>query len=182
MHKILLIERSMITFISGTNRPENATLQIAHKAAKFYSEKGLNTQIYSLCDLPRDVAFSELYGERSTAFEETIRSMVADVDKFVFVLPEYNGGFPGILKLFLDAVEPHHWYGKKAALIGVSAGRSGNLRGLDHLTGVLNYLQVNVLHYKPSLSRIQQLQGNEVVLPDAYSELLRLQAQLFTAF
>ncbi|TVR41579.1 MAG: NADPH-dependent oxidoreductase [Cryomorphaceae bacterium] len=172
----------MITFISGTNRPGNASLQIARMAAQFYNEKSLNTQVYSLCDLPRDVAFSEVYGERSPAFEKTIRAVVTDVDKFVFVLPEYNGGFPGILKLFLDAVEPHHWYGKKAALIGLSAGRSGNLRGLDHLTGVLNYLQVNVLHFKPNLSRIQQLPENGVQLPDAYSELLRLQAQLFAAF
>ena len=41
-------------------------------------------------------------------------------------------------------------------MTGVADGRAGNLRGMDHMTGVLNYLKVTVLHNKIPLSRINE--------------------------
>jgi NAD(P)H-dependent FMN reductase len=75
--------------------------------------------------------------------------------KFVFVMPEYNGSFPGILKLMIDNSDIKQcWWYKKAMLVGVADGRAGNLRGLDHMTNILNYLKMNVLHNKVPISRI----------------------------
>jgi chromate reductase, NAD(P)H dehydrogenase (quinone) len=53
------------------------------------------------------------------------------------------------------------WYYKKAMLVGVADGRAGNLRGLDHMTNILNYMKMNVLYNKLPLSRI-----NEEISPD----------------
>ncbi len=171
----------MITLISGTNRTGSNTRQVTDVLAGMYRRRGVQTQIYDLCDLPREVAFSEVFGKRSNGFGNAIDSYVSNVDKFVFVAPEYNGSFPGVLKLFLDAVEPIRWYGKKAALVGLATGRSGNLRGLDHLMGVLNYLHVDVLHLKPTLSQLVH-HPESLELPKVYEALLEKQMELFLKF
>lgn len=172
----------MTTIISATNRPHSNTRKVCDAVAAQLSQNGDDTQVFDLLELPREVAFSEVFGARSNGFAEQVTRYVANVDKFVFVVPEYNGGFPGILKLMIDAVEPHHWYGKKAALIGVSTGRSGNLRGLEHLVGVLNYLQVNVLHFKPTLARLPDPNLEHWEIPQEYLNLLEIQAALFKTF
>lgn len=172
----------MITIISGTNRPDNNTRQVADFIAKIYRDNAVDNQIYDLRDLPKNIAFSEVFGERSDAFAEDINRYVEGVDKFIFVLPEYNGSFPGVLKLFIDAVEPKYWAGKKAAVVGLATGRSGNLRGLDHLTNILNYLQVNVMHFKPNLSRLPGASPEGLELPHFYEELLEMQFDLFKKF
>lgn len=171
----------MITIISGTNRPLSNTRQVADVVAGIYREHNVQTQILDLENLPDEVAFSEVFGKRSQEFGETVQKYVVNVDKFIFIAPEYNGSFPGILKVFLDAIEPRHWYGKKAALIGIGSGRAGNLRGLDHLMGVLNYLQINVLHFKPTLAHLKYEPGRLELSP-LYFELLKQQVDLFTDF
>jgi NAD(P)H-dependent FMN reductase len=62
------------------------------------------------------------------------------------VVPEYNGSFPGVLKVFIDACKfPDSFFGKKAALVGLSSGKYGNIRGIDHLTGICHYINLHVL-------------------------------------
>ena len=41
-------------------------------------------------------------------------------------------------------------------MIGLSDGHAGNLRGQDHLTGVLHYLKMHVHYHKPKLSNISR--------------------------
>ena len=72
-------------------------------------------------------------------------------------MPEYNGGYPGILKLFLDSVSPKEWTNKKVCLVGVSSGRAGNLRGMEDLTGILNYLKLHVYYTKLPISTVDKV-------------------------
>jgi chromate reductase len=75
-----------------------------------------------------------------------IQEQMSKSTKFLFVIPEYNGSFPGVLKTFIDACNfPESFYDKKAALVGVSSGKYGNIRGIDHFSGVCSYLHINVL-------------------------------------
>lgn len=84
--------------------------------------------------------------------------------KFVIVMPEYNGSFPGVLKMMIDNSDIRNcWWYKKALMTGVADGRAGNLRGMEHMTGILNYLKMTVHHNKLPLSRINEeidLEGN----------------------
>ncbi|EEI94383.1 hypothetical protein HMPREF0765_0124 [Sphingobacterium spiritivorum ATCC 33300] len=41
------------------------------------------------------------------------------------------------------------------ALVGVSSGKYGNIRGVDHFTGVCNYLRMHVLPLKIHVPHIQ---------------------------
>lgn len=81
--------------------------------------------------------------------------------KWVFVVPEYNGSYPGIWKLLVDLLSIHRrddtFAFKKCLLIGVATGRAGNLRGMEDMTGVLNYLKTIVYPVKLPLSQVQHL-------------------------
>jgi chromate reductase, NAD(P)H dehydrogenase (quinone) len=159
--------KERITVISATNREDSYTEAVAGLYTEILRDKGYQADLFSLRELPEDVAFAELYGRRSDTMKRLLEKYVADVNKFVFVVPEYNGSFPGILKVFLDSVSPRQWHNKKAGIIGVSSGHSGNLRGQDHLTGVLHYLRMFVHYNKPKLSGIGDLTDDRRRLVDA---------------
>ncbi len=100
---------------------------------------------------------------------------VASADKFIFLIPEYNGSFPGVLKAFVDSVDPALFKNKKALLIGLSAGRAGNVRGLDHFTGVLHYLKTTVYPFKFAIPGVENQISDENqknVLKQKLSELV----------
>lgn len=145
----------MITIISGTNRPASNTLKVAKYYQKTLAEKGLQTNLFNLKDLPETLIASDLYGKRSAEFEP-IQQMIAATSKFLFIIPEYNGSFPGVLKTFIDACNfPESFYDKKAALVGVSSGKYGNIRGIDHFGGVCSYLHLHVLPLRIHISAIK---------------------------
>lgn len=146
-----------ITIISGTNRIDSNTEKIANYYLSVLKSKGINASILNLKDLPETFLTSDLYGKRSPEFQKLIDNYIEHQQKFIFISPEYNGSFAGVLKVFLDAVPPKIWQDNKACLVGVSAGRAGNLRGLEHLTNILNYLKVNVYHNKLPISLVANL-------------------------
>jgi chromate reductase, NAD(P)H dehydrogenase (quinone) len=146
-----------ITIISATNRPNSNTLKIAKNYAQLMEKQGVKSKIFSLESLPPDFITTDLYSKRSEIFQQLLNEFIIPAQKFVLIVPEYNGSFPGILKTFIDGISPDINRGKKVALVGISSGRAGNLRGLDHLTGVLHYLGMHILPNKQPLSSILTL-------------------------
>jgi NAD(P)H-dependent FMN reductase len=128
--------------------------------------QGAEVEMIDLARLPSTVAFSELYGARSEDFTQEFILKVEKAKKFVFIIPEYNGGFPGILKLFIDSLPPVLMHNKKAGLVGLSSGMTGALRPMDQFSNVLNYLQVDVIAFKPKLSAIEQMMDADGRLSD----------------
>ena len=156
----------MNLIIAGTNRKRSNSLKIAKYYQQELQRKGESWELLSLSDLPPDITVTDLYGERSEAFKP-IQAMVSAAKKFVFIIPEYNGSFPGILKVFIDACSfPASFFHKKAALVGVSSGKYGNIRGVDHFTGVCNYMRMHVLPLKIHLSKVQDELGSDDQLID----------------
>jgi NAD(P)H-dependent FMN reductase len=134
----------MITVISGTNRQGSVTRKVATHYTELLIQKGQKAQLFSLEDLPHTFAFSDLYGKRSSEFQQQLDQFIVPVNRFVALLPEYNGTFPGIFKLFFDGIHPDLLRGKKIGLVGIANGRGGNLRGLDQLTAAIHYLNMYV--------------------------------------
>jgi chromate reductase len=134
----------MITIIASTNRPGSYTLKMAKYYQQKLREKGVEAGLISLAQLPPNLI-------------ETIQQVIAASDKFIFVIPEYNGSYPGVLKVFIDACSfPESFYDKKAALVGISSGKYGNIRGIDHFTGVCHYVHLNVMALKLHISAINK--------------------------
>jgi len=151
----------MITVICATNRPDNQTQKIALAYIDLLKKHGENVNYFSMEELPGNFIQAEMYGNRSENFRQLLDSKIVKAEKLVVVCPEYNGTFSGVFKVFLDGCPPEIFYNKKVALVGTSSGRAGNLRGMDHLTNIFNYLQVEVLPFKVPVSLIQNVVKNE---------------------
>jgi NAD(P)H-dependent FMN reductase len=149
----------MITIISGTNRKYSNTYKIAREYQLLLKEKGIEAGVFSLEDVNPM--------QYDAAFEKIETEILIPSTHFIIISPEYNGSFPGVLKLFFDNSRSHEiWFHKKALLTGVATGRAGNLRGMDHLADVLNYLKITVHPNKLPISAINSVVGSDGTITD----------------
>jgi chromate reductase, NAD(P)H dehydrogenase (quinone) len=152
---------SELVILSCTNRPSSNTLKVSRIYEGILKAKDIPVKLLDFCDLPENIAFTETFGKRSERFDALVDEYIRPAGKFIFVMPEYNGSFPGILKTFIDSIPPREWNNKDACLVGVADGRAGNLRGLEHLTGILNYLKMHVYHNKLPISVITRIMDDK---------------------
>ncbi len=144
----------MITIISGTNRKNSNTHKIAKEYQRILQEKGIWAGLFSLEGMDL-VHYND-------AFRKIEEEVIIPTTHFIIVSPEYNGSFPGILKMLFDTSRTHEvWYHKKALLTGVASGRAGNLRGMDHLADVLNFVKITVHPNKLPISMV-----NKIISPE----------------
>jgi chromate reductase len=149
----------MITIISGTNRKGSYTEKMALEYQVLLKERGIDAGILSLVGL--DLL------ERNAAFEKIEEEILIPTTTFIIVSPEYNGSFPGALKLLMDTSRIHLcWWHKTALLAGVATGRAGNLLGMDHLTAVLNHMKVMVHFNKLPISVVDTLLDDQGKIVD----------------
>ena len=140
----------MYIIISGTNRQNSNTKKVANQYQQLLQTKGIKAPLISLEDL--DV------NKRNKAFTELEEKLLIPSEKIIFVSPEYNGSIPGVLKCLIDLSDVEKvWWGKKALLVGISTGRAGNLRGMEHLTGILHYVKMIVHPNKLPISVVDKL-------------------------
>lgn len=176
----------MITVISGTNRPGSRTLLFATHYLGQLQALGQEAQLLDLAELPLSVYASDMYSPKEMSAEllEIQNRFVLNVDKLAIFVPEYNGSYPGVLKLFIDGISvneyPRNFKGKHVAIIGVASGRAGNLRGIDHLATSINHMGGWTLPNKLPLSNIGSLVDAEgkVVDADTIKALEGLASQL----
>ncbi|AMQ55723.1 NADPH-dependent FMN reductase [Algoriphagus sanaruensis] len=174
----------MIKLIVGTNRKNSVSKVIAELYQSILLEKGAASEILELEHLPADFSFSALYenngkNEGYNAFHERVKSG----QKYVFIVPEYNGSFPGILKTFIDGMTyPNTFRNKKCALVGISSGIGGGGIALSHLTDIFHYLGMHVLALKPKLAKIEQNMSDNLLTNRLYIELLHTQADMLLEF
>src|SRR6476660_6749604 len=110
----------MYTIISATNRIGSHTENVAKQYQSILKEKGIEAKIFSLKNL--NVL------ETNAAFIKAENEFLFPAQKFIFIMPEYNGTFPGVLKAMIDITDVKKtWWWKKVLLTGVSTGRAGNL-------------------------------------------------------
>jgi chromate reductase len=131
-----------IVVIPGTNREGSNSGRIASLVVAEYQGRGCSVD---RLDLALGPAFVDPTAYQAPAPE--IKAMVArfcKADGVVFVVPEYNGSFPGVLKLFIDMLPyPAGFDGRPCAYIGIAAGQFQGLRAVEHLQGVSGYRQAH---------------------------------------
>ncbi|MPR33902.1 NADPH-dependent FMN reductase [Salmonirosea aquatica] len=174
----------MITIVSGTNRPNSKTIEVAEFYQQLLASHQVESQILDLAKLPADFTFTALYGNVGKNEEfNVLRSLMDASQKFVFVVPEYNNSFPGVFKAFIDGLSyPNALQYKKCALVGLSDGVQGNALGLSHLTDVLNYLGMHVLAQKVRIPFMQKNFVKGKIADRFIDQLIDDQARLFLAF
>lgn len=168
--------RERYLIISGTNRVGSNTYKVAKQYLQALQDENIEAALVSLEDL--DVT------GRNAGYEQVEQQMFISTTKFIFISPEYNGSIPGVLKSMLDISDYKKvWWGKKALLVGVSTGRSGNVRGMEHLTSILNYMKVVVHPNKLPISSIDRLLNGSGIIQDTETvQSIRIQLKEFILF
>lgn len=169
-------KRKMITIIAGTNRQDSMTLRTARAYYNIIASQTPDVQILSLLD--------KQVWERGSDMKELESKYLIPATKFLFIMPEYNASFPGVLKMMIDNSDIKKcWWYKKAALVGISDGRAGNLRGTEHMTAILNYMKVNVLYNKLLLSKIkEEINLNSDIIKPETQQLINIQVEELLKF
>jgi len=172
----------MLTIISASNRKGNLTSFYSIYCKQFLEKKKIPFAFFSLQDIPDKVSLKTVYEYDTSYFKRMALKYLEPAEKLLFIIPEYNGSIPGILKLWIDGVHPSNFIGKKAALIGVSSGRAGNLRGMDHFTDILHHLQVNVMPQKLPISGMDSFLDQDRLVDSRTSELINEQLNRFIRY
>ncbi|MCK5704826.1 MAG: NAD(P)H-dependent oxidoreductase [Cyclobacteriaceae bacterium] len=173
----------MITIIVGTNRMDSVSQQVALEYAEVLKVKGAESTILNLRNLPEDFITSALYENagKNEQFNQ-MRSLMNDSEKFIFVIPEYNGSFPGVLKAFIDGLDRASLTDKKCALIGLSAGDQGAGLALSHFTDIMNYCGTNVLAYRLRFPKIGEILTDNKISDQLYLSKIHKQARKLIEF
>lgn len=128
-----------ITILSATDRPGSMSLKVSKFVQTKFNEQGAETDLVSLEDYPlADVAGGKYGTDIPSVIDFNER--VLDADGLVLVIPEYNGSFPGILKVFVDYLPfPDAFEKFPIAFIGEAAGAFGALRAVEQMQLIANY-------------------------------------------
>ncbi len=162
----------MYTIISGTNRDGSHTEKVARQYQEILKNKNIEAELFSLKGL--DVL------NRNDAIKKAETEILIPTQKFIFIIPEYNGSYPGVLKALIDNSDIKKvWNYKKALLTGVATGRAGNLRGMDHLSDTLHYMKMNVFYNKLPISVIDKVMDAEGHFNDQTMEAINYQLDEF---
>lgn len=165
----------MYLIISGTNREDSHTEKVAAQYRLLLADKGIDAPVFSLKGL-------DLISNRKH-FKQLETEILKPATRFIFIVPEYNGSYPGILKLMIDCSDIRNtWYYKKALLTGVATGRAGNLRGMDHLNDTLQYMRVYVHYNKLPISVVDKVMDEQGQLNADTLKAIRLQLEQFINF
>jgi len=135
-----------IALVLGTARKERCSVWVAKYLTKLFAEH--KEAKVTFVDVREHMTMSETippWGEGGVEQVPTDwRQIAADADAFVFVLPEYNRGYPGEWKLLIDSLYAEY-KGKHVYVVGVSNGIFAGVRVADHVKPVLVELGL-VLH------------------------------------
>ncbi len=180
----------MITVIQATNRPDSNSEFISQHIGQLLQER-YDGQVgfIRMVDMPAEILSLDPYEEER--IPEIIKAIqdnyMVPASKFIWILPEYNGSFPGILKLFIDAISVRRYQEtfamKKSMLIGIASGRAGNIRGMDHLSGILIHMKSIIFPQLLPISKINELMDDQGrIIHDPTIKTLEAHLDAFIAF
>ena len=135
------MEQLFIPVIVGTNRKERKSVHVGNwLVGKMEKREEIETELFDVKDfaLPQD--------DYGTAIQDQFpqwRDAIIRADGLVIVSPEYNHGYPGILKSVLDLLLKEYIH-KSVALVGVSAGPWGGVRVVEALVNMVRELGLSV--------------------------------------
>lgn len=156
-----------ITVVLGTARTNNHSQKVSRAVYEtFAGRDGVSATHASVKDYVTQIATMPDWGD--DGHDEGLQKwedLVGKTDGFVFVLPEYNRGYPGEWKLLVDStMKPY--LNKPAALVGVSAGMFGGSRVVEHVKTVLVELGLIPLSTVLNVGKVADKFGEDGMLTD----------------
>jgi NAD(P)H-dependent FMN reductase len=160
-----------IPVLLGTGRDDRRSAAPAAYVAARLAAYGVDSELFDV----REVATAMTH-HSSQVSDRTARwrEVMAESDGLVIVAPEYNHGYPGELKIVLDAL--YDEYARKpVSICGVSSGPMGGVRCVEQLRQVAVELRMVPTRNAVYFSNVKTLfDGDGAITDPAYDA--RLQA------
>ena len=165
------MDKLNLPVLLGTNRKQRKS---AHAAKWLVGEMEKRADIETrLFDVSEFALPDDDYGEAIKDQFPEWRDAIIQADGLVIVSPEYNHGYPGVLKAVLDMLLKEYIH-KAVAFVGVSAGPWGGARVIEAMVPMVRELGLAVtftdLNF-PSIQKKFDEQGK--LLDPAYERRLK---------
>ena len=172
----------MITIVVGSFREGSISSLLGEHIKKiFEKESNGEIQLLDLKNLP-DSAFSAKSFQKKDKFTQEQLAHITNSEKVYFIVPEYNGSYPGCLKHFIDLWQyPSDFDNKKVAFCGIAAGTWGGLRPVEHLMGVFSYRETQLFYKKVYISNSYKVITKDMIEESIENRLID-QIQKFVKF
>lgn len=151
----------LVPVILGTPRHGRMSEHVAHFVLSEIAK--LPDVETVLVDVRRFVSRADEEGE--AARDPELSELCMRADAFVLVAPEYNHGYPGLLKHVLDSNLKEYIH-KPVGICGVSAGAFGGTRVIENLLPVLRELGLVTIFWDGNFSRVHTLFDEKGTLRD----------------
>jgi len=146
-----------IAVIVGSLRRDSFNRKLASAVARLAPPDFTFKQV-PIGDLP---PYNQDDDENQAEPVKRLKKEIEMAQGLLFVTPEYNRSFPGVLKNAIDhASRPYgqnSWSGKPAGILGASPGAPGTSVAQQHLRNVLAYIDVPTLNQPEAF--IQVIEG-----------------------
>jgi len=147
----------------GTNRKDRHSIFPARWIVDQMRSRGdIETRLFDVADfaLPQND-----YGQGIKDSFPEWRDAIVKADGLVIVTPEYNHGYPGILKAVLDLLLREYVH-KAVAFVGVSAGPWGGTRVIEAMVPMVRELGLAVTFADLNFPFVQKTFDNNGTLLD----------------
>lgn len=172
-----------LQIISGTDRANSHALHIAKYLKKRYQSEQVSADIIDLQCFPLLKATDGKYHDKAEAINRFNKPLLK-ADGVIFVCPEYNGGYPGILKLFIDYLPyPVSFHKKPVCFVGESNSPFGGQRAVEQLQQVIGFQNAYMLPERVFIPRVKENFDADTGIKNAYQQnLLNEQINHFIHF
>jgi NAD(P)H-dependent FMN reductase len=150
-----------IPIILGTSRRGRQSENVARFVFEQTRKRaGVETELIDVCTLPMklDDAGEQM---KDPEFSATINRC----DGLIIVTPEYNHGYPGLLKHALD-MNLEEYIHKAVGICGVSAGSFGGVRAIEALLPVMRELGLVTIFWDVNFGNVEKLFDDQGILLD----------------
>src|ERR1041385_7037017 len=162
------MEKLFLPILLGTNRQQRNSEPAARWLfSEMQRREDVETRLFDVRDfaLPHDD-----YGQGIKDRFPEWRDAIIRADGLVIVSPEYNHGYPGVLKAVLDLLLKEYIH-KAVALVGVSAGPWGGTRVIEAMLPMVRELGLAVTFSDLNFPKVQKtFDDNGTLLDPAFDK------------
>ncbi|MFH0884941.1 MAG: NAD(P)H-dependent oxidoreductase [Candidatus Micrarchaeota archaeon] len=141
-----------VPVILGTGREGRQSEKVARFVLSVAKGHGFDSEILDVRDFPMVATDNSCKSDGA----KKLSAKVKRADALIVVVPEYNHGYPGELKLMLDSIY-EEYKGKPLGICGVSAGPLGGARAVEQLRLVAVELRMPLLREALYFASVQDL-------------------------
>lgn len=147
------MDQLIIPVLLGTGRDGRRSEPVAKYLHARLIALGVTSELIDVRDISNPVTHGPSQPTDRTAHW---RELMAGADGLLVVTPEYNRGYPGELKIAIDALEKEYKH-KAVAIAGVSSGPFGGTRVIQQLRQVFVYLGATCVGYEMNFGSAKAL-------------------------